>query len=229
MTIAVATSVAQQSAFRLIELKFEQYKPQKQFLLEKARALARGQNVLFHGTRYRESILASGVLKVSPGVGTLSFTRSPYVAAHWGALPRDDEEQAGAIFVFDRVSLGTRYKLECVENGWQAEPSRFNEFWRTDHDECEEQVWGRNVEIAPHLIGLICAPIEPRSTKGRAIKRAMELQRAQATPECVCGEPWQTCPDCKVARAEKTAEQLEKAHPGISKLWQERGDLLASR
>jgi hypothetical protein len=198
---------------------FEQYKPQKRFLLEKVKALARGQNVLFHGTRYRESILASGVLRCSPGVETLSFTRSPHVAAHWGALPRDDEEQAGAIFVFDRTSLRARYKLECVDNGWEAEPSRFNEFWRADHDECEEQVWGRNVEIAPHLIGLISAPMEPRSPKGRAIKRAMELQRARDAAECVCGASWQRCPDCKAATAEKQANQLDRAHPGISKLW----------
>ncbi len=81
--------------------------------------------------------------------------------------------------MFDRTSLRARYKLECIDNGWQADPSKFNEFWRAEHDEFEEQVLGRNVEIAPHLIGLISAPIEPRSPKGRAIKQAMELQRAR--------------------------------------------------
>jgi hypothetical protein len=113
MTTAVAKPVAQPSAFCLNELKFDQYKPQKRFLREKARALAWGQDVLFHGTRYRESILASGILKFTPTANTLSFTRSPDVAAHWAALPRDDEEQAGTILVFDRSSLRARYKLEC--------------------------------------------------------------------------------------------------------------------
>jgi hypothetical protein len=222
MTIAVPTAVAQPREFRLNELKFDQYQPQKRFLLEKARALARGRDVLFHGTRYRESILASGILRYTPGVETLSFTRSPDVAAHWAAIPRDDEEQAGAVFVFDRASLRTRYKLECVDNGWEAEPSKFNEFWRAKHDECEEQVSGRNVEIAPHLIGLISAPIELRSPKGRAIKQAMELLRSRDIEECICGSAWQACPDCKAAKAEKQAEQLEKVHPGISKLWHHR-------
>jgi hypothetical protein len=59
--------------------------------------------------------------------------------------------------VFDRASLRARYKVECVDDGWKAEPSKFNEFWRATHDEFEEQIWSRNVEIAPHLIGLISA------------------------------------------------------------------------
>jgi hypothetical protein len=219
MTITAPKPVAQPSAFCFNELKFDQYTPQKLFLREKARALGRGRDVLFHGTRYRESILASGILRFTPGVQTLSFTRSPDVAAHWAALPREDEEQAGAVLVFDRTSLRARYKLECIDNGWQAEPSKFNEFWRAEHDECEEQVCGRNVEIAPHLIALISAPIEPRSRKGRAIKQAMELQRARDAAECVCGASWQRCPDCKAATAEKQANQLDRAHPGISKLW----------
>lgn len=124
--------------------------------------------------------------------------------------------------MFDRASLRASYKLECVDNGWEADPSKFNEFWRATHDEFEEQVCGGNVEIAPHLIGLISAPIEPRSPKGRAIKRAVELQVARNMAECLCGARWQTCPDCKAEKAEKKAEQLESAYPGISKLWQHR-------
>jgi hypothetical protein len=76
--------------------------------------------------------------------------------------------------VFDRASLRARYKLECIDDSWEADPSQFSEFWRAKHDEFEEQVWGRNVEIAPHLIGLISAPIEPLFPKGSVIKRAME-------------------------------------------------------
>jgi hypothetical protein len=221
MTIAVLKPVQQPNRFILDRPKYDRVEAQTRFLREKARAFARGQDVLFHGTRYRESVLASGILRFTPGGQTLSFTRSPDVAAHWAALPRDDDEGAGAVLVFDRASLKARYKLECVDDSWEADPSEFNELWRAKHDECEEQVWGRNVEIVPHLIGLISAPIAPRSPKERAVKRAMELQRARGTAECVCGASWQTCPDCKAAKAEKKAEQLERAYPGISMLWRE--------
>jgi hypothetical protein len=222
MTIPVLKPVAQPGAFRLNELKFDQLEGQKRFFREKASAFARGRDVLFHGTRHREGVLASGILKSSSGSQTVSFTRSPDVAAHWAALPRDDDEGAGAVLVFDRTSLRGRYKLECIDDSWEADPSKFNEFWRAAHDEFEEQVSGRNVEIAPHLIGLISAPIEPLSRKGRAIKRAMELQLARDTADCVCGARWQTCTNCRAAQAEKKAEQLERAYPGISKLWQHR-------
>lgn len=124
--------------------------------------------------------------------------------------------------MFDPVSLRARYKLECVDDSWEADPSSFNEFWRADHDEREEQVWGRNVEIAPHLIGLISGPIKPLSHKGRAIKRAMGLQLTRDTADCACGARWQTCPDCRAEKGEKKAFQLERRHPGISKLWRDR-------
>jgi hypothetical protein len=203
----------------LIGPKYDRVDAETRFFREKARGFAHGQDILFHGTRYRESVLASGILKVS-GLGTtVSFTRSPDVAAYWAAVPRDDDEEAGAILVFDRPSLKARYKLECIHDDWIERPPNANEFWRAKHDECEEMVFGRHVEIAPHLIGLISGTIEPRSPKKRAIKRAMELQHARDTAECVCGARWQTCCDCKAEKAEKKAEQLEKAHPGISKLW----------
>ena len=124
--------------------------------------------------------------------------------------------------MFDRASLRARYKLECIDDSWEADPSEFNELWRAKHDECEEQVWGHDIEIAPHLIGLISAPIGPRSRKGRAIKRAMELQLARDTAQCLCGAKWQTCADCKAESAKKKGEQLERVHPGISKLWRDR-------
>ena len=65
----------------------------------------------------------------------MAFSRSPRVAAHFATLPRDDDEGVGAILVFDRPSLKTRYKLECIDNGWATDASEFNEFWRDKHDE----------------------------------------------------------------------------------------------
>ena len=164
MTIAVPKSAQQPNLFILDRPKYDHVNEQTRFFREKARASARGQDVLFHGTRHRESVLASGILKFSSGGQTLSFTRSPDVAAYWAALPRDDDEGAGAVLVFDRASLRARYKLECIDDSWEADPSKFNEFWRAAaHDEFEEQVCSRNVEIAPHLIGLI----RRRSSPGR--------------------------------------------------------------
>ena len=224
MTIAVPEPALQPNLFILGRPKFDLVaaRAQSRSLAKNARAFARGQDVLFHGTRYRERVLVSGILKFSPGGQTVSFTRSPDVAAYWATLPRDDDEGAGAVLVFDRASLRARYKLECIDDSWEADPSEFNELWRAKHDECEEQVWGRSIEIAPHLIGLISAPIEPKPPKSRAIKRAMQLQFARDTAECLCGAKWQACPDCKAEKVEKKAEQLEKAHPGISKLWRDR-------
>jgi len=128
MTIPVLKPVGQPNAFFLDNPKFDHAirDAQARFLYEKARAFARGLDVLFHGTRHRESVLTSGFLKY--GSQGVPFTRSPAVAAHFATLPRDDDEGAGAILVFDRSSLRTRHKLECVDNGWVAEPSKFNEF-----------------------------------------------------------------------------------------------------
>jgi len=150
----------------------------------------------------------------------VAFTRSPDVVAYWTAcVPPDDDEGAGAILVFDRRSLKTRYRLECVNDSWEADSSSFNEFWRAAHDEFEEQVWGRNVEIAPHLIGLVSAARASLSPKQRAVKQAMELRLARATADCNCGSRLGTCSDCRAEQMKKTAEQLERAHPGISRLW----------
>ena len=54
------------------------------------RAIARGRDVLYHGTRYRELILASGLLALSNS-GGVYFTRDVETAVHWATLPRDDE------------------------------------------------------------------------------------------------------------------------------------------
>ena len=39
--------------------------------------------------------------------------------------------------------------------------SIFNEFSRAERDEFEERVFARDVEIAPHTIGMISTPIVP--------------------------------------------------------------------
>jgi hypothetical protein len=122
--------------------------PKARALLTMARQIARGQDVLFHGTRYRNSILASGIVKFSESESFgVSFSRSPGSATYWATLPRDDDEGNGAIFIFDRRSLQSRYKLECHADSWAL----VNEF--------EERVVARNVEIARHMIGLVALPV----------------------------------------------------------------------
>jgi hypothetical protein len=68
MTIAVPKPVLQPDLFILGWPKFDlaTARAQGRSLAKNARAFARGQDVLFHGTRYRESVLVSGIL---PGDG----------------------------------------------------------------------------------------------------------------------------------------------------------------
>ena len=51
-------------------------------LAVQTRAIARGRDVLYHGTRYRELILASGLLALSNS-GGVYFTRDVETAVHW--------------------------------------------------------------------------------------------------------------------------------------------------
>src|SRR3984957_11356542 len=141
-----------------------------------AKTIARGQDVLFYGTRHRERVLESGFLRPSPASLAVAFSRSPRVAAHFATLPRDDDEGVGAILVFDRPSLKTRYKLECIDNGWATDASEFNEFWRDKHDEFEEHVFARDVEIALNLIAMISTPMASLSHKQRAVNRARDFR-----------------------------------------------------
>src|SRR5262245_41266266 len=75
-------------------------------LAEMARQKAMDRDALYHGTRFAELILKTGVLFYSdPGDPKVSFTRSPEVAAYWALLERDYDEGCGSVFIFDRQSL----------------------------------------------------------------------------------------------------------------------------
>ena len=74
-----------------------------------ARQKTLDRDALYHGTRYAELILKTGVLFYSdPGQPKVSFTRSPEVAAYFALLERDDDEGRGSVFIFDRQSLERR-------------------------------------------------------------------------------------------------------------------------
>jgi hypothetical protein len=125
MLIAVRKPVAQSNAFRLDRPKFNRAESEAhaQFLCDRAKTIGRGLDVLFHGTRNRERILESGFLRSPRTTHAVSFGRSPKVAAHVATLPREDDEGTGAILVFDRSSLKTRFKLECIDDGWTTDAS----------------------------------------------------------------------------------------------------------
>ena len=74
------------------------------------------RDALYHGTRFAELILKTGVLFYSdPGDPKVSFTRSPEVAAYWALLERDYDEGRGSVFVFDRQSLNADTRSKPIQ------------------------------------------------------------------------------------------------------------------
>jgi hypothetical protein len=136
------------------------------WLSQRAHDLATAINPLFHGTRYLNAILESGML-VPPEVGDpeVSFSRSPNEAAFWATLPRDDDEGRGAVLVFDRDRLAMRHRLEPVDNAF------------FDVDEQEERVWERNVLLADGLVGIATQP-QPFLGRGHREVRSVDKQKS---------------------------------------------------
>jgi hypothetical protein len=135
-----------------------------------ARHKAMDRDALYHGTRYAELILKTGVLLYSdPGQPKVSFTRSPEVAAYFALLERDDDEGRGSVFIFDRQSLERRYKVEAnPEVDWHTKT--------LFHDEAEEEIWANVIDIGNHLIGLVSGPTGWRSHKHKTLNREYRAQ-----------------------------------------------------
>lgn len=74
----------------------------------------------------------------------VSFTRSPDVAIYMAALDREDDEGVGAVLVFDRQRLASRFKIEKRCNGFIF------------REEAEEAIW-KQVALRP---GDLIATIE---------------------------------------------------------------------
>ena len=130
-----------------------------------ARQNAMDQDALYHGTRFAELILKTGVLFYSdPGDPKVSFTRSPEVAAYWALRERDYDEGRGSVFIFDRQSLECQYKIK-------ANPEVC---WHTKtlfHDEAEEEIWANVIDIGNHLIGIVSGPTANCSYKHKTLNR----------------------------------------------------------
>jgi hypothetical protein len=130
-------------------------------LVRRVRETARGQDVLYHGTRYPRRIVGSGKLYFAPfGHPVVCFTRSPVEAVYWATLCRDDDDGQGAVFVLDRRYLRARRRIEPYHDP----------IWDTDswiNDEMEERIWRRDVDLAPCLLGIVFTPREDVSLTHR--------------------------------------------------------------
>ena len=109
------------------------------------------RDVLYHGTRYAQSILDTDVLFCSEIVGQVCLTRSPEVAAYWAMMDRDDDEGCASIFVLNRQSLEKVYELK----------PKTEVFWHSAtlfHDEAEEEIWDNVIGIRQHLVAVVAGP-----------------------------------------------------------------------
>ena len=88
-------------------------------------------------------------------------------------------------------------------------------FWRAKHDEFEEYVFGRDIEIARHLIALFSGPTVQLSPNARAVKRATELRIAAEAVHDAHGAMLAAGAGFMRTHIRK-ADQLEKSYPGIS-------------
>jgi hypothetical protein len=126
-----------------------------------ARKMAMNRDVLYHGTRYAQSILSMGILFPSDAV---SFTRSPEEAAYWALLDRDDDEGRGAILIFDRQSLHQRYKIEPYHDTIWDDAKRCR-------DEAEEAICNDVVNVGKYLIGFVSEQNTHRSDRLKMLNR----------------------------------------------------------
>ena len=106
------------------------------------------RDVLYHGTRYARSILATDVLFCSDIVGQVCLTRSPEVAAYFAMLDRDDDEGCASILVLDRQSLKKVYELKPITEVFWHHATLF-------HDEAEEEIWDNVIGIRQHLVAVV--------------------------------------------------------------------------
>ena len=150
-----------------------EYSSAERELAALARQVAMNRDVLYHGTRYANSVIRMGVL-FHPHEGNLgyraaSFTRSPEEAAYWALLTRDDDEGRGGILIFDRQSLHSRYKIElCHDPIWDK---------ATIHrDEAEEQITDDIIDIGRYLVGFVSEKTTYFSDKLKTLNQEHRLE-----------------------------------------------------
>lgn len=114
------------------------------------RDVARRRSVLFHGTSLGSLIARTDTLLYpTMGTPTISFARSPETAVHFATLPKDFDDGMPTVFVFDRQSLRSRFRIEP----YQYPPP---ENHKEGKFEMEEMIWHRDVtRVSRHLIAIV--------------------------------------------------------------------------
>jgi hypothetical protein len=122
------------------------------------------KDVLYHGTRYAESILRTGLFRSEVGDRKVFLSRSADVAAYWALVERDDDEGQASIFILNRDSLERRFKII-------ANPGVFWHSRTLFHDEAEEVICADVINVAKHLIGIVHGPTVGRSQRHKELNR----------------------------------------------------------
>jgi hypothetical protein len=150
--------------------KYRHFTNRELALGRRASALAKGQEVLYHGTHHAIELLRSGrLIPFSPTVLTIPFTRSAYVAAYFALMEGGEIDGfSGAVLVLNKRTLSQSYGIEpfCEEGAAQ--------------DEQEEIIRNRIVNFRRHLIAVV--PDDPISKRiGRQPVRFPFLKNSQKT------------------------------------------------
>jgi hypothetical protein len=139
------------------------YSEEERELAARAREVAGDQDILYHGTRYAQSILRTGAL-LCPECWQVSFTRSAEVAAYWALMERDDDEGVGSILVLNRGSLAQGYDLCAVPEVFWLSADRF-------HNEAEEEIRADLPDLSNHLLGIVSGQAADPSTRRTQLNR----------------------------------------------------------
>jgi hypothetical protein len=107
-----------------------------------ARAIGRGHDAIYHGTRAPQKVFRSG--KLIPHGGGVSFSRSSEIAAYFAYLVASERDgYLPALLVLNRSSLRQVYRLE---------PTRYAEDWERDE---QEEIVRRQINFRRHLLGVV--------------------------------------------------------------------------
>lgn len=146
-------------------------------LASRARVLAAGRPVLYHGTRRASEVLKSG--KLAPLIyEAVALTRSAEIAAYFALTPHlKAQRYSAAILVLNAVSLKHAYKIEPFHDPcWDKQDHRY--------DEQEERIVGRIVSFRRHLIGVaritdLQLNPETKLVEGLTVQEGESVKRAQ--------------------------------------------------
>ncbi|GHC79550.1 hypothetical protein [Limoniibacter endophyticus] len=107
----------------------------------------RNRPVLYHGTRYIDAIVESNSILCAPyGDTCVSLTRRPETAIYFASLPRDDEDERGAVLILDRQKLQAAYRIDI---------RHCDCFGGASNDEAEEAIWKDVVDLRRFLIDVV--------------------------------------------------------------------------